>query len=275
MTPTLSVIIPARNEAVRLGATLNAMLSYLNRYKWPSELIVVDDGSSDETPQVAEESFASAGDVSVRLICNTPNRGKGHAVRTGLLAARALVALFSDADLSTPITELPKLVDPLLRRERDVVFGSRQLDRSLIGVHQSWRRELGGRCFNAVVRLVTGLPVRDTQCGFKAFRMSTCRPVVEAATIDRFGFDVELLYVAALAGLRMRECAVRWDHNDGSTVSLFRDSLRMFSEVRLIRKQAAAGLYDLAIRQARERAAMERRSRPATRPSERLLEQWA
>jgi hypothetical protein len=169
----------------------------------------------------------------------------------GLLASRANVALFSDADLSTPITEIPKLVDPILRGECDLTFGSRALDRSLIGVHQSWRREQGGRVFNLAVRLATGLPFWDTQCGFKAFRMKVCRPIVEAATIDRFGFDVELLYVAHRAGLRLKEIPVRWDHYEGSKVSLAGDSLKMLSEVGLIRQQVRRGLYDRAMKEAR------------------------
>ncbi|HJU53839.1 MAG TPA: glycosyltransferase, partial [Pyrinomonadaceae bacterium] len=177
--------------------------------------------------------------------------GKGHAVRAGLLAARAPVALFSDADLSTPITETPKLVNPILRGEYDLTFGSRALDRTLIGVHQPWRREQGGRVFNLIVRLSTVLPFWDTQCGFKAFRMDVCRPLVEAATVDRFGFDVELIYLAYLAELSLREIPVRWDHNEGSKVNVLRDSGRMFNEVRVIRRQAKSGIYDAAIAAAR------------------------
>ncbi len=188
-----------------------------------------------ETARIAEESFKSAGEVSVRLIRIKPNRGKGYAVRAGLLAATAPIALFSDADLSTPISETPKLLAAIEQEGCDLVFGSRALDRSLIGVHQPWRREQGGRVFNLMVRLATGLPFADTQCGFKAFRMSTCRPVIEAAVIDRFSFDVELIYVAHLAGLRLKEIPVRWDHNDGSKVSVLRDSWRMFNEVQRIR----------------------------------------
>jgi dolichyl-phosphate beta-glucosyltransferase len=214
-------------------------------------VIVVDDGSDDGTADVAEESFAQSGNVSARAIRVRPNRGKGYAVRAGLLAARSPVALFSDADLSTPITETPKLVRPIMRGECDLTFGSRALDRSLIGVHQPWRREQGGRVFNLIVRLSTGLPFWDTQCGFKAFRMNVCRPLVEAATVDRFGFDVELIYLAYLAELSLREIPVRWDHNEGSKVSVLRDSGRMFNEVRLIRRQARNGIYDAAIAAAR------------------------
>src|SRR6185503_18468934 len=178
------------------------------------------------------------------------NLGKGRAVRLGLLAARSDVVLFSDADLSTPITETPRVVDPILNGECDVTFGSRALDRSLIGVHQSWRREQGGRVFNLAVRIATGLPFWDTQCGFKAFRMSVCRPLIEGATIDRFGFDVELLYLAYRAGLRLKEIPVRWDHAAGSKVNLASDSLKMLGEVGRIRQQARRGVYDRAIKAA-------------------------
>ena len=237
MTPTLSIIVPAYNEASRLGGSLETVFNYLHDTNVKAEVIVVDDGSLDETATVAEEAFSSSGNIPASLIRNKPNRGKGHAVRTGLLAARAPVALFSDADLSTPISETPKLLAAIVEGGCDLVFGSRALDRRLIGIHQPWRREQSGRVFNQVVRLATGLPFWDTQCGFKAFRLSTCRPIIEAATIDRFGFDVELLYVAHLAGLRLREVPVRWDHNDGSKVSMFRDSLRMFAEVQSIRRK--------------------------------------
>ena len=251
---SLSVIIPAYNEAARLGETLPVVFDYMNRHVTGSEIIVVDDGSEDDTARVAEESFASSNASGARLIRVEPNRGKGHAVRTGLLAARNSIALFTDADLSTPITETPKLVRPIQRGECDLTFGSRALDRSLIGVHQPWRREQGGRVFNLIVKLATGLPFWDTQCGFKAFNMSVCRPVVEAGAIDRFGFDVELLYVAHLAGLNLREIPVRWDHRTGTldaSGNYARDSLRMIQEVQTIRQRVRRGLYDSAIASAR------------------------
>ncbi|MBV9209103.1 MAG: glycosyltransferase family 2 protein [Acidobacteria bacterium] len=252
MSPSLSIIVPAYNEAERLGLTLRTINDYLEKQAFETELIVVDDGSSDETVSVASAHLINSSRIKSQVIPVNPNQGKGHAVCTGLLAASAPVALFTDADLSTPITETPKLVSPIERGEYDLTFGSRALDRSLIGVHQPWRREQGGRVFNLIVRLSTGLPFWDTQCGFKAFRLSACRPIIEAATIDRFGFDVELLYVASLAGLRLREVPVRWDHNEGSKVSVMRDSLRMFDEVRTIRAQARRGVYDQAIKAARQ-----------------------
>ena len=252
MSASLSIVIPAYNEAVRLRKNLAAVVNYLREH-WPGgEIILVDDGSTDNTAAIAREIFNGSGKLRTSVISYRSNLGKGRAVRLGLLAARGDVALFSDADLSTPITEAPKLVEPILNGQFDLTFGSRALDRRLIGIHQPWRREQGGRVFNLVVRLATGLPFWDTQCGFKAFRMSVCRPIVEAATVDRFGFDVELLYLAFRSGLRLKEVPVRWDHNEGSKVSVVSDSFRMLSEVGLIRQQARRGVYDSAIRAVNE-----------------------
>src|SRR5713101_6856994 len=263
MPPRLSIIVPAYNEAARLGTTLRAILDYLNETEEGAELIVVDDGSRDETTVIAERAITECGAVSAQVIRYERNRGKGYAVRTGLLSAGANLALFSDADLSTPITETPRLVDPIRNNECDLAFGSRALDRSLIGTHQPWRREQGGRVFNLIVRAATGLPFWDTQCGFKAFRMNVCRPLIEAAQIDRFGFDVELLYLAHLARLRLREIPVRWDHNEGGALdasgNYSRDSLRMINEVRRIRRAADAGEYSEAISAARTAAMVEAR----------------
>jgi len=252
MTASLSVVIPAYNEAVRLGNTLRAVVDYLRQHAPDAELIVVDDGSSDETAELTRQTLQNAAPLRTSVISYKSNLGKGRAVRLGLLAGRGDVTLFSDADLSTPITEAPKLIDPIVNGDCDVTFGSRALERQLIGVHQPWRREQGGRIFNLVVRLATGLPFWDTQCGFKAFRMSVCRPLVEAATVDRFGFDVELLYLAFRAGLRLKEIPVRWDHNEGSKVNVVSDSFKMLSEVGLIRQQAHRGAYDTAIRAVHE-----------------------
>jgi dolichyl-phosphate beta-glucosyltransferase len=252
MSSSLSIVIPAYNEAVRLGNSLRTVVTYLREH-WPdAEIIVVDDGSSDNTDVLAREILEDSGPLRTSVISYKSNLGKGRAVRLGLLAARGEVALFSDADLSTPITEAPKLIEPIINGQSDVTFGSRALDRSLIGVHQPWRREQGGRVFNLVVRLATGLPFWDTQCGFKAFRMKACRPLVEAATVDRFGFDVELLYLAYRAGLRLKEIPVRWDHHDDSKVSVLSDSFKMLNEVGLIRQQARRGVYDSAIKAVRE-----------------------
>lgn len=254
MNVPLSIVIPAYNEAERLGNSLETILAYLKRENVSAELIVVDDGSSDSTAKVAEKVFADYPSDVARVIRYEQNRGKGFAVRTGMLASRGDIALFSDADLSTPIEELTKLVEPIRRGEADVTFGSRALDRSLIGTHQPWRREQSGKVFNFIVKLSTGLPFWDTQCGFKAFRMTTFRPLLDVMKIDRFGFDVEFLFVSNLAGLRLSETAVRWNHCDGTKISVFRDSRRMFLEVREIRSNAKNGVYDAAISAVHQKA---------------------
>jgi hypothetical protein len=161
------------------------------------------------------------------------------------LASEADVALFSDADLSTPIDEMPKLLDPIRAGEVDVAFGSRAIDRSLIGTHQPWRREQGGRVMNLIIKSMSGLNYFDTQCGFKAFNMKKFRPLLNLMTIDRFGFDVEFLFVANHNGLRLAEIPVRWNDVAGSKVSVFRDTRRMISELGQIRANAKLGAYDL------------------------------
>jgi dolichyl-phosphate beta-glucosyltransferase len=244
--PPLAVVVPAFNEAQRLTDNLLTLLQYLQTYRPAAELIVVDDGSTDGTAAVAEEFFAQRPEVTARVLRFAKNRGKGHAVRAGLLAAQAPIALFSDADLSTPITELPKIVEPIEAGHYDIVLGSRALDRRLIGHRQPWRREQGGKVFNAIVRLTTGLPFADTQCGFKAFQMETVRPIVEQVQLDGFGFDVELLFLARRAGQRMLEVPVRWNHHEGSKVHIVRDSLRMLSEVMSLRRRVSRGTHRAA-----------------------------
>jgi dolichyl-phosphate beta-glucosyltransferase len=230
MLPPFTAVIPCFNEEARIGDTLRATLDYLTANAPDSELIVVNDGSTDATGAIARERLDGAR-IQTRLLENFPNRGKGAAVRSGLLAAREPIGLFFDADLSTPLGETPKLIEPIAHGEVDIALGSRALDRSLIGVHQPWRREQGGRVFNLLVRVATGLPFWDTQCGFKAFQLDVCRPILEAAHVSGFAFDVELLFLAHRAGLRIREIPVRWNHAEGSKVSFFRDSLRMLREV--------------------------------------------
>ena len=231
MLPAFSLIVPAYNEAHRIGDTLIEAVSYLTAASSGSEIIVVDDGSTDATADVVRDVFKSAGGLESRLIQQTPNRGKGAAVRAGLRAASRPIAWFSDADLSTPIEEASKLIEPISVNQAEVTFGSRALDRRLIGTRQSWGREQGGRVFNLLVRLSTGLPFWDTQCGFKAFKLDAFQPVLAKAHSDGFGFDVELLYLAHRAGLRMQEIPVRWNHCEGSKVHFVHDSLHMLQEV--------------------------------------------
>jgi glycosyltransferase involved in cell wall biosynthesis len=235
MLPGFSLVIPAFNEAARIAQTLHQAIAYLHDVSPESEIVVVDDGSTDSTPEVVRDVFTSAGGIDVRLLERTPNQGKGAAVRAGLVAATRRVALFSDADFSTPIDEAPKLLDPIFAGELDVAFGSRGLDRNVIGDRQAWHREQAGRIFNLAVRLMTGLPFWDTQCGFKAFRLGPMRLLLSQAHSDGFGFDVELLYLAHRAGLRMREIPVRWNHHEGSKVHMVHDSLHMVQEVIALR----------------------------------------
>lgn len=245
MTPDVSIVIPAFEEEARVGDSIRRILTFLRDHAPAAELIVVDDGSGDRTTATAQAAFEPFGDIPAKVIRYEENRGKGFAVKTGLLAARAPIALFSDADLSTPIEEMPKLVDPIRSGEYDVTFGSRALDRSLIGTHQPWRREQGGKVMNLVIRVMSGLEFADTQCGFKAFDMTRFRPLLDVMTVDRFGFDVEFLFVAKHHGLRLSEIPVRWNNVEGSKVSVVRDTRRMFSELAQIRRNASSGVYNL------------------------------
>lgn len=244
MLPAVSVVVPCFNEAERIGESLRVTLQYLSNVAPESELIVINDGSTDATGKMIREAFSEPTKIETHLLENFPNRGKGAAVRTGLRKATRPIGLFTDADLSTPIDEMPKLIEPIAAGELDIAFGSRALDRELIGHHQPWRREQAGRVFNLLVRVATGLPYWDTQCGFKAFRLDTFRPILETAHVIGFGFDVELLYLAEKAHLRMREIPVRWNHYDGSKVRVLRDSSRMLREIFSLRRRAGVGAID-------------------------------
>ena len=234
MLPPFSVAIPCYNEAARIGGTVRETLDYLAAQSPDAELIVVNDGSTDSTSAIVRGALAGA-KVQTQFLENFPNRGKGAAVRSGLLAATKPIGLFFDADLSTPLSEIPKVIEPIARGVVDVAFGSRAVDRKLIGVHQPWRREQAGRVFNFIVRIATGMPFWDTQCGFKAFRLDVCRPILEKAHTIGFAFDVELLFMAYRAGLRLREVPVRWNHAEGSKVRVIHDSFAMLREVIALR----------------------------------------
>lgn len=245
MLPDVSIVVPAFEEEDRLGSSLAKIASYLMESETSAEIIVVDDGSADKTAEIAESVLRNTPVIASKVIRYEQNRGKGFAVRTGLQAAAGKIALFSDADLSTPIEEMPKLIDPILTGDFDVTFGSRALDRSLIGTHQPWRREQGGKVMNLIIRTMSGLPFADTQCGFKAFRMSKFRPLLDEMTIDRFGFDIEFLFVANYHKLRLKEIPVRWNNVEGSKVNVIRDTRRMFTELGQIRRNARKGVYNL------------------------------
>jgi glycosyltransferase involved in cell wall biosynthesis len=237
--PELSIVIPAFNEEVRLPVTLAAISAYIRSSKRETEVIVVDDGSTDRTADVAS-SFR--GEIrGLRVVANGGNRGKGYSVRHGMLEARGRFVLFSDADLSAPIEEADKLLAALANH--DVAIGSRALDRRLISVRQSVFREYAGIIFNFIVRMILRLPFVDTQCGFKAFRREPCRVIFQQQRIERFGFDPELLYLARHHGLSAAEIPVRWAHSPATKVSMMRDSVQMFLDVFVIRWNALTGRY--------------------------------
>ena len=239
---SISIVVPAYNEEARLPATLSKILSYLEGGAHSfAEVIVVDDGSADGTARVVREFHQRH--PSIRLLSNPGNRGKGYSVRHGVLEARGEWVLFTDADLSTPIGEAASLLSAAAARGASVAFGSRAVDRSLIEVHQSYFRETAGRIFNLFVRLLTGLPFLDTQCGFKLFEAAAAREVFRRQRLERFGFDVEVLFIARRLGYRAVEVPVRWAHSEGTKVSMFRDSLNMFLDLVRIRWNALRGRY--------------------------------
>ena len=239
MAPMVSIVIPAFNEAARIGNTIQKVQQFLQRFPFPHELIIVDDGSVDDTPKIIERSRLSG----VRSLRNETNHGKGYAVKQGVLAATGDYVLFSDADLSAPIEELEKLLDVALKENADVVIGSRAVDRSMIDVHQSAVRESAGILFNLAVRLVLGLRIHDTQCGFKLFKRDRVLNIFKKQTTGGFGFDPELLFLAARSGLKIREVPVRWSHAEGSKIRFLRDGIRMFLDLVRIRWNYLAGRY--------------------------------
>ncbi|MBI1749349.1 MAG: glycosyltransferase family 2 protein [Acidobacteria bacterium] len=239
--PTISIVIPAYNEERRLPRSLERICAYLKNRGWDGEVIVVDDGSTDRTAQIVTEWQKQI--PTLRLVQNGENRGKGFSVRHGMLEARARIAIFTDADLSSPIEEADKLLGVMGGGRYDVAIGSRGVDPRLITVHQSRFREVAGIIFNKMVRLVTGLKFMDTQCGFKAFVVGKMKPVFEQQRIEGFGFDPEILFLAKLHGLRIVEVPVRWSHDADTRVRVLRDSLRMFWELVEIRWNRVVGRY--------------------------------
>jgi glycosyltransferase involved in cell wall biosynthesis len=238
-SPYISIVVPAFNEAGRIVDSIRTIEDFLRTLPFSSELVIVDDGSKDETSTVVQGlKFPQ-----LRLVRNPENHGKGHAVRQGVLEAGGEYVLFSDADLSSPIAELQKLLSVARSQNADVVIGSRGLDRKVIERHQSRGRELGGIVFNKMVRLLLGLDIRDTQCGFKLFKRDKILPVLKKMTIPGFGFDPELLFLAARAQLKIVEVPVRWSHAEGSKIRFMRDGTRMFGDLLRIRWNSLVGRY--------------------------------
>ena len=241
-TLTLSIVIPAYNEERRLPPTLDALFDWLDRSAYRDvEVLIVDDGSRDGTAAVVE--LRARSEPRIRLVKNPSNRGKGYSVRHGMMEARGAWMLMTDADLSAPIAELPKLFQAAEAQHAVVAIGSRSLDRSLIGVHQARARELSGIFFNRVMRLVTGLPFSDTQCGFKLYRRDAAQEIFSRQLLAGFGFDVEDLVIAQRLGLAAVEVPVRWDNVEGTKVSLL-NGVSSFAELFAIRWNAIRGRYD-------------------------------
>jgi glycosyltransferase involved in cell wall biosynthesis len=235
---TLSIVIPAYNEEKRLPATLDRIAAWVSDSPLPvDEILVVDDGSRDGTAALAEKRGGL-----VRLVRNPGNRGKGYAVRNGMLTAKGDWILSTDADLSAPIEELGKLIDAARRESAVVAIGSRALDRQLVKVHQPMMREFSGRAFNVVMRAVTGLPFRDTQCGFKLFRQDAAKDIFARQIEEGFSFDVEDLVIARMLGLRSIEVPVEWSNVEGTKVSLAQ-GMKSFADLVRIRARAMRGNY--------------------------------
>lgn len=240
MPSTYSFIIPAYNESERLAVSLPKVLDYVSQRQLPSEIIVVNDGSSDDTADVVRRFMALHPDV--RLVENPGNRGKGYSVRNGMLQAQGDVMLFTDADLSSPIHEAGKLFTAI-EQGADVAIGSRWLDAELQTERQPWHRQLYGRLFNFALRVVLGLHYRDTQCGFKAFTRSAAHTIFTRQRVERWGFDPELLFLANKFKLRTVEIPVEWAHDHRSKISPLRDGLKMGIEMLAARWNDMRGLY--------------------------------
>jgi dolichyl-phosphate beta-glucosyltransferase len=241
MEITYSIVIPAYNEGGRLSATLEKVLGYMRAQGWNAEVIVVNDGSRDNTAELAR-GFAER-DPMVRLVENPGNRGKGYAVRNGMLNARGEVVLFSDADLSSPIEEMPKLL-AALASGADIAIGSRWLRAEMQTQRQSLHRQLFGRVFNLLLRIILGLKFKDTQCGFKAFTRRAAQTILPMQRIERWGFDPEILFLARKFGFRVEEVAVCWGHSGDTRIHPVLDGARMFWEMLRIRWYDLTGKYD-------------------------------
>jgi glycosyltransferase involved in cell wall biosynthesis len=238
-----SFIIPAYNETSRIRPTLDELLRYTQERNWDVEILVVDDGSRDDTAQIVRE-YGKA-HPQILLVENPGNRGKGFSVRNGMLHARGDICLFTDADLSSPISEAPKLFDAIAAGA-DIAIGSRWLRSDLQTERQPLYRQAFGRIFNVVLRVVLGLNFADTQCGFKAFRREAAQRIFPLQKIERWGFDPEILFLARRMNFTVKEVPVVWAHNEGTRLHPFRDGFRMFLEVLRIRWNSISGAYTAA-----------------------------
>jgi dolichyl-phosphate beta-glucosyltransferase len=238
--PKYSIVIPAYNERARILATLKSVVETVRSHHWSAEVIVVNDGSTDETPQLVRDFALSAPEV--QLMNNPRNCGKGYSVRSGLLHALGEIVMFTDADLSAPINEAERLFQAIANGA-DIAIGSRWLATSRQTHRQPLYRQVLGRVFNALTRAVMGLPFADTQCGFKAFTRSAAQTIFQLQTIERWGFDPEILFIARKRGYRIVEVPVSWAHDARSRISYLRDGLQMLKELAIVRWNALLGRY--------------------------------
>ncbi len=259
--PRLSIVIPAYNESARIEAALASVLDCVDARSWDADILVVDDGSTDNTPTIVQQWMEQH--PRLHLIQNPGNRGKGYSVRNGLLQAAGEIVMFTDADLSAPIEEAERLIEAI-DRGADVAIGSRWLDKQKQTVYQPLYRRFFGRCFNWVTRKVIGLPFKDTQCGFKAFRRDAAQTIFRLQTIERWGFDPEILFIARKLKYTIVEVPVTWGHDERSRISYLKDGMKMLEEMGQIRTNSVRGRYDEAI------AAMKDTSKMVTAPVERV-----
>jgi len=243
LEPVYSIVIPAYNEAQRLPATLERVVAYVNTQERNAEIIVVNDASRDNTAEIVRGFVAK--DSRLCLVENPGNRGKGYSVRSGILSARGQIILFTDADLSSPIEEAPKLFQAI-DEGADIAIGSRWLRAETQTQRQPFYRQVMGRIFNLLLRLTLGLHFKDTQCGFKAFKRSAAQAVFPLQRIERWGFDPEILFLARKFGFRVKEVPVAWGHSGGTRIHPLKDSARMFQEMLRIRWNDITGKYGSA-----------------------------
>jgi dolichyl-phosphate beta-glucosyltransferase len=239
--PQYSIVIPAYNEAARITGALEAVVACIRMRRWSAEVVVVDDGSSDRTAEMVGAVAANAPEV--RLLKNQGNRGKGFSVRNGLLHSFGEVVMFTDADLSAPIEEAEGLI-AAIAGGADIAIGSRWLERTRQTIRQPLYRQFFGRCFNAVTRMVMGLPFADTQCGFKAFTRAAAQTVFQLQTIERWGFDPEILFIALKRGYKIVEVPVSWAHDERTRISYLKDGVRMLEDIAIVRWNALLGRYN-------------------------------
>lgn len=246
--PQLSIVIPAHNEAARIEWTLERVLRCVRERAWDVEVLVVDDGSTDDTPERVARAMERPDEWMGRLhlIQNPGNRGKGYSVRNGLLQAVGETVLFTDADLSAPMEEADRLL-AALAAGADVAIGSRWMERKRQTIEQPIYRRVFGRCFNWFTRTAMGLPFHDTQCGFKAFRREAAQVIFRLQTIERWGFDPEVLFIARKLQYKIAEVPVTWGHDERSRLSYLKDGLKMLEDMAVIRRNSVAGRYDRAI----------------------------